>query len=152
MQGFQLRYLKASVALLGCAVGVALAWSLFPRLWSIAFTCFIALLALGALISRDVLRQSTKAGSDESGLRSGLSFNIVDPGLRRDWTPLAPGRGTVLRPAAANTRPGRASAQRPGAVQPSRARRRRGGEILGADATVTLAEERRAAGIDDLFT
>jgi probable Rubsico expression protein CbbX len=152
MWGFHLKYLKASMALLACAVGVALAWSLFPRLWSIALTCFIAVLALSALIGRDVLRQSRKVGSDYSERRSGLSFNIVDPGLRRDWTPLAPVRGTVVRPAATGFRPGRMTAQGTGAPRHPGARRRRGGEILGADTTVTLAEERRAAQIDDLFT
>jgi probable Rubsico expression protein CbbX len=152
MWGLQLKYLKPSMALLACVVGLVLAWSLFPRLWSIAFTCLIALLALGALISRDLLRQSKKVGSDEFGRHSGLSFNIVDPGLRRDWTPLAPGRGTVVRPAATGARPGQVTAQRSGTPQRPGVRRRRGGEILGADATVTLAEERRAAGIDDLFT
>jgi probable Rubsico expression protein CbbX len=154
MWGFHLKYLKASMALLVCAVGVALAWSLFPRLWSIALTCFIALLALSALISRDVLRQSNRVGSDDYRLRSGLRMNIVDPGLRRDWTQLAPGRGPGVRPAAAGARPGRAAgagARRGGSQRPG-APRRRGGDILGADVTVTLAEERRAAHIDDLFT
>jgi probable Rubsico expression protein CbbX len=153
MWGFRLKYLKASLALLACAVGVALIWSLFPRLWSIALTCFIAVLALSALISRDLLRQGRKVGSGDSGRPSGLSFNIVDPGLRRDWAQLAPGRGTIVRSAATGARPGRApgaDGRRGGSARP-RAPRRRGGDVLGPDVTVTLAEERRAAQIDDLF-
>jgi hypothetical protein len=144
MWGFQLKYLKASMALLVCAVALVLSWTLFSKLWSIAFTSFILVLALSALISRDLLRQSKRAGED-----SGLRFDIVDPGLRRDWTPLLPGRGTVMRSPATGARPGRAPAQRPPARrQPGR---RRGGDVLPEDTTVTLADERRAAGIDDLF-
>jgi probable Rubsico expression protein CbbX len=144
MWGFQLKYLKGSMALLACAVALVLSWTLFSKLWSIAFTCFILVLALSALISRDLLRQSKRAGED-----SGLRFDIVDPGLRRDWTPMMAGRGTVMRSSATGARPGRAPAQRPGARrQPGR---RRSGDVLPEDTTVTLADERRAAGIDDLF-
>jgi hypothetical protein len=40
----------------------------------------------------------------------------------------------------------------PGGPKPARARGRRRSELLQPDATVSLAEERSTAGIDDVFT
>jgi probable Rubsico expression protein CbbX len=156
MWGFQLKYLKPSMALLAAAVGLSLVWTLLPRLWSVAITLVSVVFVVIFFIGRDTVRQTRGVTPEDSSLR----WDMVDPGLRREWTPLLPGRGGSKGPAA---RPGRTTAparattrsrpgtlRRPGAPVSGR-RRRRAGEILDKDTTVTLADERRAAGIDDLF-
>ncbi len=81
----------------------------------------------------------------------------MDPGLRRDYSPILPAAVTrrrtatraprpAVRPAAPSAAPSAARATPP---RSGRARRRN--ETLQPDATITLAAERRAAGIDDLF-
>ena len=66
------------------------------------------------------------------------------------WAAAAPvpaARPAAARPAPApGTRPGR-----PGRPGPKGGRRATAPDLLGPDETVTLVEERRAAGIDDLF-
>jgi probable Rubsico expression protein CbbX len=80
-------------------------------------------------------------------------MGVMDPGLRRDYSPILPGAVTrrmtgtrARRPAAPSAAPSVAAAK---PARSGRARRRN--EALQLDATITLAAERRAAGIDDLF-
>jgi probable Rubsico expression protein CbbX len=150
MWGFQRKYLKSSMALLAGVVGLSLIWAYLPRLWSVAIT-LVSFAFVGMwFIGRDMIRQTKGVTPHDSALR----FNQVDPGLRRDWTPLLGSRGGTKGPAVTrgaavtSTRPGRPNTQ-PASVR--RTRRRRAGDILGPDVTVTLAEERTVAGIDDLF-
>jgi probable Rubsico expression protein CbbX len=84
-------------------------------------------------------------------------MGVMDPGLRRDYSPILPAVVTrrrtatrALRPAA---RPAVSLAAPPvaAATPARRGRARRRNEALQPDATITLAAERRAAGIDDLF-
>jgi probable Rubsico expression protein CbbX len=77
----------------------------------------------------------------------------MDPGLRREYSPILPSaltrRGTGTR---APRRAVPSAVPRAAAAKPARSggtRRRK--ETLQPDATITLADERRAAGIDDLF-
>jgi probable Rubsico expression protein CbbX len=134
------------MALLAAAIGLSLIWAYLPRLWAVAITLVGAVFVGMAFLGRDMLRQTKGVTPQDSVLK----FNSVDPGLRREWTPLLGFRGGSGGPAAGRTRPGRPPA-RPRPVAASRPGRRRAGEVLGPDVTVTLAEERRVAGIDDLF-
>ncbi|MGH3296113.1 MAG: AAA family ATPase, partial [Trebonia sp.] len=73
----------------------------------------------------------------------------VDPGLRREFAPLVP--AAVSRRVSGN-RPVRPSVSVAAVKEPApRGPRRRRNETLQPDATISLVEERRAAGIDDLF-
>jgi probable Rubsico expression protein CbbX len=158
MWGFQVKYLKTSMVLLAAVVGLSLVWTLLPRLWAVAITLIGFVFVVIFFIGRDTVRQTRGVTPVDSVLR----WEEVDPGLRRDWTPLLPGRGGTKGPAARPghgraTAPGRAGTPgrpgtlgRPGTPASGR-RRRRGGEVLDDDTTVTLADERRSAGIDDLF-
>jgi probable Rubsico expression protein CbbX len=150
MWGFQLKYLKTSMALLGALVGISLIWAYLPRLWAVAITLLSLAFALMFFVGRDIFRQ-TKGVTPEDSL---LHWGSANPGLHRDWAPALPKHGGIRGAASVSTGPRRGSSTRPGAHAPGRppARRRRGGEVLGPDVTVTLAEERQVAGIDDLFT
>jgi probable Rubsico expression protein CbbX len=151
MWGFQLRYLKTSMALLAAVVGLSLVWTMLSRLWAVGVTLLAFTFLVIFLIFRDTVRQTKNVTPEDSVLR----WEAANPGLRRDWkgVPAAGGgswgatRTSVrpVRPPARGAQPGPAAAAGP-------RKRRRGGDLLGPDVTVTLAEERRVAGIDDLFT
>jgi len=179
------------MTLLVACVGLALAWSYLPHLF---FGMLIALIVLSALtyaIGRDTWRQTHNAASHQAP--SIMRWAEVDPGLRREWTPLVPVipgarriRMRLATPRPATPRPATQRPAVPGPVAPgpvptgpvppgpatpgpvaqrprSRGgngartgtgtgrRRRKGGQVLQSDVTVTLAAERREAGIDDLF-
>jgi probable Rubsico expression protein CbbX len=135
----------------------------FGLITVLALSLFLVLLTLW-----DGMRQSSPASLIARGMYpdADRNVNVMDPGLRRDWGSIVPSAvsrqmpssrassfsaaprraaPSVARtrsqaaPAVARTRPARAS-------QP-----RRRAEALQPDATITLADERRAAGIDDLF-
>jgi probable Rubsico expression protein CbbX len=84
-------------------------------------------------------------------------LNVLDPGLRREFAPIIPAAvsrrisgNPTRRPAArlaASSATGSAAR-----IKPARSgRTRRRNETLQPGATITLADERRAAHIDDLF-
>src|SRR5258708_16166693 len=74
---------------------------------------------------------------------------MMDPGLRRDMVPTIP---VVVTRRMSGTRTRRPAARSAAMTKPARSgQTRRRNESLQPDATVTLAGERRAAGIDDLF-
>src|ERR1700677_5016874 len=150
MWGFQLKYLKTSMTLLGALVGISLIWAYLPRLWAVAVTLVGIAFVFMFFIGRDMVRQTKGVRPEDSVLH----WSSANPGLRRDWAPLVPGHGGIRGAASVSTGPRRGSSTRSSTHGPGRppARRRRGGEILGPDVTVTLAEERQVAGIDDLFT
>ncbi len=87
-------------------------------------------------------------------------INSLDSGLRREYAPFVPVAISRRLSSTLNRRPGIPSAtstRRPARppAPPARPARigqpRRRSEMLQQDATITLAAERRAAGIDDLF-
>src|SRR5258708_12407745 len=74
---------------------------------------------------------------------------MMDPGLRRDMVPTI---RVVVTGRMSGTRTRRPAAGSAAMTKPARSgQTRRRNESLQPDATVTLAGERRAAGIDDLF-
>jgi probable Rubsico expression protein CbbX len=119
----------------------------------------IIFMAAVFLIARDTWRQTHPDSLMSRGIvpDAGPNTRVMDPGLRRDLAPvLRPAAmqraaGSRNRPAprprAAGTRPAPAARAEP--ARTGRGRRR--SETLLPDATITLAGERRAAGIDDLF-
>ena len=101
------------------------------------------------LLVRDGWHQTTPESLTSRGFRPGQDLNVMDPGLRREYTAMIPAAVSrrisgdpTRRPAArsaAGTRPARSG------------RTRRRNETLQPGATITLADERRAAHVDDLF-
>jgi probable Rubsico expression protein CbbX len=169
MWGSRLKSFNSVVLLLALA-GLTMAWFFLNH---IAFATIGAVMLLSvpvALSLRDSWRQTSPASLTARGItpESVRRFSEADPGLRREMrgmvptavhqritrsrnsvVAIAPGPGTPLtartRPAASRKRP--AGEADPGGSR----RRRRGTELLPPDATITLADERRAAGIDDLL-
>ena len=151
--------------LLCIAVGLVTAWL---RLSHVMF----AVVAAAAIpvwpvfvIFRNGWGQTTPEDLASRGItpESVAFINALDRGLRREMAPLVPTSLVVRLSGARGARalgpgiPMAAGTRRPapppvGVTKPARSRQaRRRTEALQPDATVTLADERRAAGIDDLF-
>jgi probable Rubsico expression protein CbbX len=146
------------IALLGVIAALVMAWLASPTLFAIIAGCVVICAGVW-VIWRDGWRQTSPKSLNSRGFRPGVT--VMDPGLRRDIVPLVPGpiyrrAGAVRRRVNGSDRPRRpavAPAVAPAAVAaPARSgRARRRNERLLPDATITLAAERQAAGIDDLF-
>jgi probable Rubsico expression protein CbbX len=110
---------------------------------------FLVLVVTVLLVARDGWRQTSPESLAARGFKPDPGLNVMDPGLRREWAPVIP--AAVSRRISGN--PTRRPAARPAAMtEPARAgRTRRRKETLPPDTTITLADERRAAHIDDLF-
>ena len=156
MKTSRMRYSVLGILVLAVAVGLAVAWRVNHILFSIVLG-LIALCATVLVVARDGWRQTSPQNLTSRGFRpdSVRGVSMTDPGLRREIVPLVP--GTVSRRISGD-RIGRL-ADAPVAVKPSgvqqsarRSRSRRKNEALQAYDTVSLADERSAAGIDDLFT
>ena len=107
----------------------------------------IVLCAGVAVIARDGWHQTSPESLNSRGFRPGVT--VMDPGLRREIVPLLPGAVTRR---VGSTRVRRLEVPPAAVAKPARSgRSRRRNETLQPDATITLAAERRAAGIDDLF-
>ena len=143
----RLRYSALGILLLGVIAALVSAWQASPVLFAIIAGC-IGLCAGVAVIARDGWHQTSPESLNSRGFRSGVS--VMDPGLRREIVPLLPG---VVTRRVGSTSPRRAAVpSAAAAAKPARSGRpRRRNETLQPDATITLAAERRAAGIDDLF-
>jgi probable Rubsico expression protein CbbX len=125
-----------------------MAWRLSHVLFAIVVG-FVVLVVTVLLVARDGWRQTSPESLSSRGFRPDPGLNVMDPGLRREWAPIIPAAvsrrisgNPTRRPAArsaARTKPGRSG------------RTRRRNETMQPDATITLADERRAAHIDDLF-
>jgi probable Rubsico expression protein CbbX len=141
---------------LGVSVGLALAWRANHILFGIVLG-FIALCVTVLLVARDGWRQTSPQNLNARGFRpeSLRGVSVTDPGLRREIAPLVPAAvsrrisgDNIGRPA-----PSRLDAKPAAVREPARqGRGRRRNEALQPYDTVSLAEERQAAGIDDLFT
>jgi probable Rubsico expression protein CbbX len=165
------------VILLLAMTGLTMAWFFLNH---IAFATIGAVMLLGvpvALSLRDSWRQTSPASLAARGItpESVRRFNEADPGLRREMSSMIPaavhrritrnrtlvvasaaGPGTPLTsrtpPVASRTRPVPSGIRPAREADPAgRRRQRRGTQMLPPDATITLADERRAAGIDDLL-
>ncbi len=102
------------------------------------------------LAARHMWRQTSPEGLASRGIRdSARRLGPMDPGLRRDMVGMLPPAGIRRMPDARTRRPAAPPAAMTKPARSGRTRRRN--ETLQPDATITLAGERRAAGIDDLF-
>jgi probable Rubsico expression protein CbbX len=146
----RLRYSGLALLLLAVTVGLVITWRVSDVLFGIVVG-FICLCVTVLVVARDGWRQTSPANLTARGFvpESVRGVTVTDPGLRREYTPVIP--AAVSRRISGNPRPRPAasSAAMKESVQGRRGRRRN--ESLQPGATVSLAEERRAAGIDDLF-
>jgi probable Rubsico expression protein CbbX len=165
MRGIWRRHLGIG-AVLVLAIGLLLSWLFLSHILAATLTGITLLAVPVASASRDGFRQTNSGALAARGITPGYAarFEGMDPGLRREMTALVPNAvqrrlfgdiegvrtssGASALPVS-SPRPGRASQARQ-ASRASRASRRRT-ELLQPDATVSLIDERRAAGIDDLF-
>jgi probable Rubsico expression protein CbbX len=158
MWNTRIRNSALGILLLGLIAALVMTWLASHVLFGIIAGCIV--LSGGVwMIWRDGWRQTSPRSLNSRGFRPGVT--VMDPGLRREIVPLVPGpvyrrAGAARRRLSASDRPPRpavpAAAVAAPAAKParsSRARRRK--ETLLPDATITLAAERQAAGIDDLF-
>jgi probable Rubsico expression protein CbbX len=143
--------------LLGVIAALLLTWRVSHVLF-VSFAIAVGFIVLSVAIvglARDGWRQTSGENLSSRGFRPGTvsGIGVMDPGLRRDYSPILPAVVTRRRTGTRAPRLAVPSAVPPAAVaKPARSggtRRRK--ETLLPDATITLAAERRAAGIDDLF-
>ncbi len=150
MWAARLRHSGLGILLLGVTVALLLAWRSSHVLFAI-FVGFILLVLTVLLVARDGWRQTSPESLTSRGIRpdSVRGIDMMDPGLRRDMVPTIP---VVVTRRMSGTRTRRPAARSAAMTKPARSgQTRRRNESLQPDATVTLAGERRAAGIDDLF-
>jgi probable Rubsico expression protein CbbX len=151
MWATRLRYSGLGILLLGVIVGLLMAWRVSPVLFGI-IAGFIVLVVMVLLLARDGWRQTSPESLTSRGLRPDSGLNM-DPGLHREFAPIIPAAvsrrisgNPTRRPAA------RLAATSAARTKPARSgRTRRRNETLQPGTTITLADERRAAHIDDLF-
>ena len=148
MWAARLRYSGLGILLLGVTGALLMAWRLSHVLFAIVVG-FIVLVVTVLLVARDGWRQTSPESLSSHGFRPDPGLNVMDPGLRREWAPIIP--AAVSRRISGNPtwRPAARSAARTKPARSGRTRRRN--ETLQPGATITLADERRAAHIDDLF-
>jgi ATPase family associated with various cellular activities (AAA) len=169
----RLRYMGFGLLLLVVTGGLLTAWVQLSHF----FFTLIAII-LGTLVALfayfwDGWRQTTAESLTSRGIypETVRELSITEPGLRRDWGGIAPAAAgwrtpstRTKRPAApSSTRARRAAAPSANRIRlpaapsapsakPARNRStRRRNEAIAPDATITLAAEWQAAGIDDLF-
>jgi probable Rubsico expression protein CbbX len=157
MRTARLRYAGLGIVPVGALVA---AWLLLSHPIFAVVASAVVGIAITFWIVWDGWRQTSTAKLASRGIFPDSGLTITEPGLRREWEPLVPTAisrrvngtrvGRQAAPVATRIRPpapGTAAMTKP--ARGSRARRRNG--VLQPDATVSLADERRAAGIDDLF-
>ena len=150
-----LRLSGRGLLVLGVAVVLLRAWRVSPVVFGIVVG-LIGLLVAILLVARDTWRQTSQQSLIARGVvpDSDRVFSEFDPGLRREFSPLVP--AAVSRRVSGAPRPRPAVSSPVAMKEPASggrgARGRRRNETLQPDATVSLAEERRAADVDDLFT
>ncbi len=150
MRAARLRYSRPAISLLAVTAVLVLAWRVSPELFAIlASLLFIVVGSL--LFARDAWRQTSAEGLTARGITpdSLQRLNTMEPGLRREMAPIVPDAVVRRLSAPRAPRPVAPPAVRAKPAPGGRGRRR--SEALQPDATITLAGERRAASIDDLF-
>jgi probable Rubsico expression protein CbbX len=162
MRTARLRYSGLGLLLLGVIAALVTAWLLLNHAMFAVVVCVVVILLIHFAVIWDGWRQSSTASLTSRGIfpDSGQGLNVMDPGLRREWAPVIPpaaGRrmsATRARrqkaPSATRTQPQPAPITRTKSARSGQARRRNA--ALQPDATISLAGERQAAGIDDMFT
>jgi probable Rubsico expression protein CbbX len=159
------RYAGLGLALLGFTGALVAAWFLLNHVMFAVVACVIVPIPIALAFIWDGWRQTSPSNLASRGIFPDRSLTVLEPGLRREWSAVIPtavsmriSGDRIRRPAAPSaTRvrplPAPSVATSPVAMtKPARTgRARRRNEALQPDATVTLADERRAAGIDDLF-
>src|SRR3984885_7452229 len=157
MWSTRLRYPALGILLLGVIAALLLTWRL-SHVFFVSFASAVGFVVLSVAIvalARDGWRQTSPENLGSRGFRPGTvsGMGVMAPGLRRDYSPILP--AAVTRRRTGTRAPRRAvpsAVPRAAVAKPAptgRTRRRK--ETLLPDATITLAAERRAAGIDDLF-
>jgi len=157
MRSSRLRYPTLGVLLLGVIAALLWTWQV-SHVWFVWLAVVVGIVVLSVvlvMLTRDGWRQTSPESLNSRGFRPGTvrGMGVMDPGLRREYSPILPAAVTRRRTATRAPRPAVRPAVRPAAAAtPARSGRgRRRNEALQPDATITLAAERRAAGIDDLF-
>jgi probable Rubsico expression protein CbbX len=127
-----------------------MAWRVSHELFGVVAGLVVVILPL-LLIARNTWRQTSPEGLTARGVTPDAvrRIDLMDPGLRRDMAGLFPAAAIRRTSSSPAWRPATPSAAMTKPARSGQARRRN--ETLQPDATITLAAERRAAGIDDLF-
>jgi probable Rubsico expression protein CbbX len=160
MGNARLRYSILGILLLGAAL--SLAWLKLSHLWFAIIVGILLLCVVTVVVAWDGLRQTTPENLSSRGIvpDSVGGITMIDPGLRREWVPMLPGRRSgppARHPSAPPPERGRRPSTPPAAMAvparrgQGRGQARRRTSPLQPEATITLAGERRAAGIDDLL-
>src|SRR5579871_1126204 len=156
MRSSILRYSALGVLVLGVIAALLWTWQV-SHVWFVWLAVVVGIVVLSVvlvMLTRDGWRQTSPESLNSRGFRPGTvsGMGVMDPGLRRDYSPILPAAVTRRRTATRAPRPAARPAVRPAvAAVPARSgRARRRNEALQPDATITLAAERQAAGIDDL--
>jgi probable Rubsico expression protein CbbX len=155
-------YSGLGLLLLGVMGALVTAWLRLNHTTFAVVVAIVACLSMLFAILWDGWRQSSPASLAARGvfLDSVRDVKVMDPGLRREWAPITPpavGRRIPGNRARRQTAPLAAGARLRAvpaiagtkSARSGQARRRSG--ALQSDATISLAGERQAAGIDDLF-
>jgi probable Rubsico expression protein CbbX len=165
-----LRYFGLGLLPVGALVA---AWLQLSHVMFVVVATLVIIFAIALVVLWDGLRQGSVENLAARGItpETDEAFNELEPGLSREWVPMIPASvslrmsGTLVRrpaapsaprtrplaaPSAPRTRPPAAPAVA-GTKPAQRRRARRRGEPLQPDDSITLADERRTAGIDDLF-
>jgi probable Rubsico expression protein CbbX len=175
MRTARLRYTGFGLLLLVVIGGLLASWlQLNHTMFALIATTIATLAALFAYFW-DGWCQTTADSLTSRGIypETVRELSITEPGLRRDWAGIVPSSTAGWRtPGTRSKRPAAPSGARarrvakpsanrirlpaaPGAptARPARSRstRRRRSEAISPDSTITLAAERQASGIDDLF-
>jgi probable Rubsico expression protein CbbX len=160
MRTARLSYSGLGVLVLVAAGGLILGWLRLNHALFTILASGVLLALLSIVFAWDSLRQVSPENLEARGFSADdRTLRVFDEGLRRDYTPgFRLARPRMARPpaprgpapSAPRTRISAVSATPP--AKPARGGPpRRRGAALTQDATITLAAERQAAGIDDLF-
>jgi probable Rubsico expression protein CbbX len=151
MRTARLRHSVLVVLLLAVSVGLVMGWLRLSHLEFAIAAGIVVVLVPMVLMIWNAWHQTSPDILNSRGFRpqSVWDANLMDPGLRREMAPIIPAGGRR----GMSTTPARRPAARPaGMTKPARSERtRRRSQMPQPDDTITLFDERRAAGIDDLF-
>ena len=156
MRAGGLRYSGLGALLLGFAAAVLVAWRLSHPIIGIAAGVMAVFLLILGWIAWNAARQASPQNLAARGITPDPAqlASTMDPGLRRDMALINPADVLRRKPAAGPVSPAvpAPAPARPAPAKPARSSRsRRPDETLHPEATLTLAGERREAGIDDVF-